>query len=106
MFFVRCVPEPSAGRSVPLPEDDQIASDVQIALGVIVWDADSVDSSLHACACTGCCVMAAVGVVVRAGVLDEILKKEKVLARYERKGGLYTANVELSAVFPRPGGKA
>jgi len=42
------------------------------------------------------------GVVVPAGVVDEILKKVKPIATYPRKGNLYCAKMTTSG-FPRPG---
>jgi len=42
------------------------------------------------------------GVVVPAGVVDEILKRVKPIATYPRKGNLYCAKMTTSG-FPRPG---
>ena len=43
-----------------------------------------------------------IGAVVRAGIVEEVLRKEKPLATYHRQGGLYLAEIELQG-FPRPG---
>ena len=47
-----------------------------------------------------------IGVVVPAGVVDRILKVVKPIMKYKRKGGLYVAEMELSALdntgFTRP----
>ena len=42
------------------------------------------------------------GVVLPAGLLDEILKKHEPVLQYDRKGGLYIAEVKLSS-FTRQG---
>jgi hypothetical protein len=42
------------------------------------------------------------GVVLPAGLLDEILRKHKPILEYDRKGGLYVAEVKLSS-FTRQG---
>jgi hypothetical protein len=46
-------------------------------------------------------------VVVPPGIVEKVLKVIKPLAEYKRKGGLYLADLELSAMpdtdFPRPG---
>ena len=42
------------------------------------------------------------GVVLPAGLLDEILKKHKPILKYDRKGGLYVTEVKLSS-FTRQG---
>ena len=42
------------------------------------------------------------GVVVPAGVVDEILKRVKPIATYPRKGNLYCAKMTTSG-FPRQG---
>ena len=42
------------------------------------------------------------GFVVPPGVVDEIMKRIKPVAEYERQGGLYVAEMVMSS-FPRPG---
>ena len=42
------------------------------------------------------------GVVVPAGWVDKVLEKVKPLAKYNREGGLYLADMELSG-FTRQG---
>ena len=44
------------------------------------------------------------GVVVPAGVVDEILERISAIFEYIRRGGLYIADVTVSR-FPRPGKK-
>ena len=44
-------------------------------------------------------------VVVPPGIVNEILKKTKPVAQYDREGGLYIAEVTLSG-FTRQGQKA
>ena len=41
------------------------------------------------------------GAVVPAGIVDKILEKIKPILQYDRRGGLYCAEVKLSS-FPRP----
>ena len=45
-----------------------------------------------------------VGVVVPPGIVAMILKRIKPLLTYDRRGGLYCADLEVSS-FPRPGQK-
>ena len=42
------------------------------------------------------------GIVLPAGLLDEILKKHKPVLEYDRRGGLYVTDIKLSS-FTRQG---